>query len=135
MDSPPLVEQRASRSRCPEPRAQSAGAIGDAARPATSRPPGTASRSSRPTPPASHCHRPAGSLDLDHILEHASGGKTSTDNLAPLCRRHHRAKTFTSWSYLRLGPAEHLWTSPHGYRFLTGPDGTTDLSVQLRDTG
>ena len=75
-----------------------------------------------------YCERPSANLDLDHIREHADGGPTSSTNLAPLCRIHHRVKTFTPWTYQRLGPGRYLWTSPHGHRFLTGPDGTIDLS-------
>ncbi|HEY0889720.1 MAG TPA: HNH endonuclease signature motif containing protein, partial [Nocardioides sp.] len=82
-----------------------------------------------------HCDRPAHSLDLDHIHPHATGGATASDNLAPLCRRHHRTKTHTAWTYTRLGPAEHLWTSPHGHQFLTDRHTTRDVSPDLRDTG
>ena len=81
------------------------------------------------------CHRPADNLDLDHILAHADGGETSTHNLAPLCRRHHRAKTHGGWRYLRLGPGEHLWTSPHGYRWITDPDGTLEAPPGGLSTG
>ena len=82
-----------------------------------------------------HCDRPADNLDLDHILEYLRNGRTASDNLAPLCRGHHRAKTFADWSYVRLGPAEYLWTSPHGYRFVTDRNSTRDVSPDLRDTG
>jgi len=82
-----------------------------------------------------HCGRPADNLDLDHITEHAQGGPTDSDNLAPLCRRHHRAKTFSAWHYVRLGPGEYLWTSPHGYQWVKDQDGTRDVSRDLRDTG
>jgi len=75
-----------------------------------------------------HCTRAADNLDLDHIIEHNRGGPTSSDNLAPLCRRHHRAKTHTSWTYTRLSDGEYLWRSPHGYAFVTDPDGTRDVS-------
>lgn len=75
-----------------------------------------------------HCDRPADNLDLDHIVEYARGGPTSSDNLAPLCRRHHRAKTHDAWTYTRLGPGEHLWTSPHRYRFIKDTDGTHDVT-------
>jgi hypothetical protein len=88
-----------------------------------------------PTCAFPHCGRPADTLDLDHIVEYAKGGPTSSENLAPACRRHHRAKTHGGWSYLRLGPGEYLWTSPHGYRWITDADGTRDVSEDLRDTG
>lgn len=78
-----------------------------------------------------HCTRAADNLDLDHIVEHNRGGPTSSDNLAPLCRRHHRAKTHTAWSYTRLADGEYLWRSPHGYVFVTDPDGTRDVSPDV----
>jgi hypothetical protein len=78
-----------------------------------------------------HCTRPAERLDLDHIRPYAAGGKTETDNLAPLCRRHHRAKTHGGWIYHRLAATEYLWTSPHGYQWITDPDGTRSVT----DTG
>ena len=45
-------------------------------------------------------------------------------NLAPLCRRHHRAKTFTGWTYQRNRDGTYTWTSPHGHTWTVGPDGT-----------
>jgi HNH endonuclease len=52
-----------------------------------------------------HCTRPASACDSDHIEPYDEGGSTSTANLAPLCRRHHRLKTHAGWSYQRTGPA------------------------------
>ncbi len=40
-----------------------------------------------------HCTRPAQRCDTDHVVAYADGGSTSSENTAPLCRRHHRAKT------------------------------------------
>ena len=90
-------------------------------------------RYQRPTCAFPHCHRPAGSSDLDHTVEWTDTGppgQTSTDNLAPLCRKHHRAKTHPSpagpsWHYRRLSAGTWLWTSPMGRRYLVHPDGTT----------
>lgn len=59
-----------------------------------------------------HCHRPADNLDLDHIKPHAEGDATTTGNLAPLCRRHHRAKTHADWTYLQLAPANTSGPAP-----------------------
>ncbi|GAA5141095.1 hypothetical protein GCM10023340_02250 [Nocardioides marinquilinus] len=53
-------------------------------------------------------------VDLDHIHPHEAGGPTSTSNLAPLCRRHHRAKTHSRWRYRMLEPGLYEWTSPTG---------------------
>ena len=90
-----------------------------------------------------HCTRTSARVDLDHIEEYVPPdqggppGQTATDTLAPLCRRHHRAKTHPSpastssttvaWAYHQLTPTTWLWTSPHGLRFLVHPDGTTEL--------
>ncbi|WP_300386970.1 HNH endonuclease signature motif containing protein [uncultured Nocardioides sp.] len=84
-----------------------------------------------------HCTRTSARTDLDHIDEYVPPdqggppGQTATDTLAPLCRRHHRAKTHPSpdgqWDYHQLTPTTWLWTSPHDLRFLVHPDGTTTL--------
>ena len=84
------------------------------------------------------CTRPARSCDPDdpddhpcdhdHVIPRARGGPTCTCNIAALCRRHHRLKTHTAWSYVVIDPGTYLWTSPHGYQFLRDPDGTLDVS-------
>ncbi|CAB4745822.1 unannotated protein [freshwater metagenome] len=82
-----------------------------------------------------HCNRPAETADLDHTIEYSDTGppgQTSTDNLAPLCRHDHRAKTHPSpagrpWRVTGLSPGHWLWTSPHGQHYLVHPDGTTPL--------
>ncbi len=72
------------------------------------------------------CSRPAEGCDQDHRVPWPHG-PTSTDNTAPLCRRHHRHKTHHGWSYVALFPGTYLWTSPHGLRYLRGPQGTAAL--------
>ncbi len=94
-------------------------------------------RLKRPTCVFPHCTRTSTRTDLDHIDEYVPPdcggppGQTATDRLAPLCRRHHRAKTHPSpdgqWDYVQLTPTTWLWTSPHSLRFLVHPDGTTTL--------
>lgn len=78
------------------------------------------------------CSRPARGCDTDHVVAFAAGGATASDNLAALCRRHHRLKTFGSWSYTALEPGAYLWSSPHGLQFLRDHSGTTDVSHQRR---
>ncbi|QBX56488.1 HNH endonuclease [Nocardioides seonyuensis] len=79
------------------------------------------------------CSHPARHADLDHIEPYAdpdeSGppGQTRPDNLAPLCRRHHRAKTAGGWSYQRTAPGTYLWTGPAGLTALVTPTGTITL--------
>ncbi len=75
------------------------------------------------------CTRPAEACDLDHVIPYAEGGTTSSDNIATLCRRHHRLKTHHSgWGYTVLEPGCYLWSSPHGYQFLRDHRGTTDVT-------
>ena len=75
------------------------------------------------------CTRPAESCDLDHVIPYGEGGSTSSDNIANLCRRHHRLKTHHSgWGYTVLEPGCYLWSSPHGYQFLRDHRGTTDVT-------
>lgn len=50
------------------------------------------------------CTRRAVDDDLDHTdtfnrSHPEQGGATTAENLRPLCRHHHRLKTFTDWSY------------------------------------
>ena len=59
------------------------------------------------------CAAPARTCDLDHVIPWPLGD-TSADNLGPLSRRCHRAKTFGGW---QVQPAPHgivTWTSPLG---------------------
>lgn len=63
------------------------------------------------------CARPAAGCDLDHRVAHDSGGATATDNLHPLCRRHHRTKTHAGWTYTNPAPGLYTWTSPTGLTF------------------
>jgi hypothetical protein len=75
-----------------------------------------------------YCGRDARSCDLDHIEPWDDGGTTTTDNVAALCRRHHRLKTHgAGCSYRMLHPGTYLWTTPHGQRVLRDPSGTYSL--------
>ena len=79
------------------------------------------------------CTRPARGCDIDHVIPHdpdadAEGrpqpGLTQTDNLAALCRFHHRLKTHTSWRYRTTEPGVFEWTSPHGHHYRRDRTGT-----------
>ncbi|MGH3371398.1 MAG: HNH endonuclease signature motif containing protein, partial [Nocardioidaceae bacterium] len=68
--------------------------------------------------------------DLDHVVPYADTGppgQTSTDNLGPLTRLHHRAKTHGGWDYQLLPDGAYHWTSPHGARYRVDHDGTTRI--------
>ena len=78
------------------------------------------------------CGRNARNCDLDHVVpfdhQHPDrGGTTSTDNLAALCRRHHRLKTHGRWRYEMTAPGVYVWTSPHGHQFLRDHTGSQPL--------
>jgi hypothetical protein len=82
------------------------------------------------------CARPARGCDVDHVVEYdhdaeAEGrpqpGPTRTDNLACLCRFHHRLKTHSGWRYAMVENGVFEWTSPHGHRYRRDHTGTTDL--------
>lgn len=80
------------------------------------------------------CTRPAWGADLDHIKPRAAGGATTSENLAALCRRHHRLKTHHSgWSYTQLDPGTYQWRSPHGYHYLRDQDGTSGVATRKRE--
>ena len=78
------------------------------------------------------CGRNARRGDLDHVIaydhQHPDrGGTTATDNLAPLCRRHHRLKTKGRWRYRMTQPGAFVWTSPHGHQYLRDHTGSQPL--------
>lgn len=66
------------------------------------------------------CTRDSRACDLDHIeafIDPGDGGppgQTGLANLAPLCRRHHRAKTHGGFTYRRLPDGSYRWTLPSG---------------------
>ncbi|MCD6640514.1 MAG: HNH endonuclease, partial [Nocardioides sp.] len=88
------------------------------------------------------CTQPARACDLDHVIAYdhdadtegrPQSGPTSTANLIPLCRRHHRLKTHTGWRVAMPEPGRVTWTSPHGHQFHVDGGGTTaDPSTQPR---
>jgi hypothetical protein len=95
-----------------------------------------------PCCPFPWCNNLSRTKDIDHITpfrlhrgpddEQAAGppeGQTSTDNLAGLCRRHHRLKTHGGWTYTSPGPGTYLWRSPQGEHYLVDPSGTTPLGT------
>ena len=78
------------------------------------------------------CTRSARSCDHDHIEPYDRGGPTCSDNIAPLCRKHHRLKTHGGWTYTPIEAGTFLWTSPHGYTYLRDRSGTLDVSRDRR---
>lgn len=68
------------------------------------------------------CSRRAAGCDLDHTRDWAAGGATRHDNLAHLCRKHHRLKHHTEWRMSQMPSGDIRWTSPAGHVHVTTPD-------------
>ncbi|MCT1434628.1 HNH endonuclease, partial [Dietzia maris] len=74
------------------------------------------------------CAIPAEACDLDHVVpfDHADpqrGGHTIEANLAAMCRRHHRFKTFSDWIYDLHPDGTLIVRTPDGSTMLTRPSG------------
>ncbi|MCT1638334.1 HNH endonuclease [Dietzia cinnamea] len=74
------------------------------------------------------CAVPADDCDLDHVVpfnhaDPANGGHTVESNLVSQCRRHHRFKTFSDWTYQLQPDGTLIVTTPDGATMLTRPDG------------
>ena len=54
----------------------------------------------------------SGTLEPWRACRVAAGGTTCSCNIAPLCRRHHRLKTHTSWTYTTIDPGTYLLDQP-----------------------
>ncbi|MAS56731.1 MAG: hypothetical protein CMJ44_19280, partial [Pimelobacter sp.] len=55
---------------------------------------------------------------------------------ALLCRRHHRTKTFSPWTYDTPQPGVYDWTSPTGSRFRVTRSrrhGRLPITTQIHD--
>jgi hypothetical protein len=67
------------------------------------------------------CRRPARKCDLDHVIPYDDGGRTCQCGLAPLCRRHRRAKQAEGWMLSQPTPGVLVWLTPAGRRYTTLP--------------
>ncbi|MEH3154096.1 MAG: DUF222 domain-containing protein [Gordonia paraffinivorans] len=87
------------------------------------------------------CSAPAWSVDLDHTdpFDHRDpdrGGKTSRTNLKPLCRFHHRIKTFDKrWRDYQSPLGEAFFQSPTGHMFLGNAYTAVDIFPALGPPG
>jgi hypothetical protein len=70
------------------------------------------------------CGMPASRCEVDHTTAWEHGGETALDNLAPLCRGHHKVKHHGGWRLRQVpgsgGAVE--WTSPAGRRYVVEPE-------------
>ncbi|WP_162244501.1 HNH endonuclease, partial [Marmoricola sp. Leaf446] len=76
--------------------------------------------------------------DLDHVVpylapsEGGPPGQTTAANLAPLCRRHHNAKTHGGWDYERRTDGSYTWTSPTQHPYDVIPVRRAPLAAPAR---
>jgi hypothetical protein len=76
------------------------------------------------------CTRDARHCDLDHVIAYDENGppdQTRPENLAPLCRRHHRGKTSGRWRYRRNRDGTYTWHSPTGRTYLVTDSATSTI--------
>ncbi|MEQ4205177.1 DUF222 domain-containing protein [Actinopolymorpha sp. B9G3] len=80
------------------------------------------------------CSRPAVACDLDHTIEHRLGGPSCLCNMAPLCRRHHRAKHQAGWWWTQNRPGHLTTQSPLGHTYTVDPEPppTADPTEPIR---
>ncbi|WP_163506703.1 HNH endonuclease signature motif containing protein [Fodinicola acaciae] len=64
------------------------------------------------------CNRPARSCEPDHTVPFPDG-PTSADNLKPLCKYHHEAKTHHGWDVTQV---TYAWTSPLGRTYVVSTE-------------
>ncbi|KQP54674.1 HNH endonuclease signature motif containing protein [Agreia sp. Leaf283] len=69
------------------------------------------------------CTVPSEQADMDHTEDHAYGGGTIPENLAPLSAGHHRAKHHTRWQFVQNGDDTLTATSPAGHIYTVRPEG------------
>ncbi|WP_299573142.1 HNH endonuclease signature motif containing protein [uncultured Williamsia sp.] len=87
------------------------------------------------------CSAPAWNVDLDHTdpFDHRDpghGGQTTRANLKPLCRFHHRTKTFNrAWRDYQSPLGEAFFQSPTGHMFLGNAYTALDIFPALGPPG
>ena len=67
------------------------------------------------------CDRAAANSDVDHTVDWQHDGATRHDNLAHLCRPHHRLKHNTDWRVNHAGGGALEWEAPSGRTYRTEP--------------
>jgi hypothetical protein len=81
------------------------------------------------------CRRPAARCDQDHTVPYDQGVRTCECNLAPLCRRHHRAKQVQGWLLDQPEPGVLAWTLPHGRSYQVQPPAYPGDGADRRGPG
>ena len=74
------------------------------------------------------CSTTAQQCDLDHLIPHPTG-RTTANNLGPVSRRCHNAKTYGGWTLTPHPDGSVTWTSPLG-RSTTRPSRNTPADLR-----
>ena len=85
-----------------------------------STPPGRARIARHQTCRVPGCRTPAHRCDLDHNVAFdavACRGSTSSANLGPKCRPHHRLKGYPGWSVTQYTDGTIIWATPSGHTY------------------
>ena len=67
------------------------------------------------------CRRAARRCDFEHAIPWDQGGRTCACNTGPVCRHHHQAKQSPGWRLDQHEPGHHIWTTPSGRSYTSGP--------------
>ena len=89
-----------------------------------------------PTEPFPFSQRDSHGLDLHHTIAYQPGkpGQTAVENLAPLSRKVHRAKTAGYWVMHQPEPGRIEWRSPLGYDVTPfGTERCQPIHIDLND--
>jgi hypothetical protein len=78
------------------------------------------------------CSVPSNSCDLDHRVPYPQG-PTTADNLAPLCRGHHRLKHEGGWTLLK-NDRGYLWINPAGIEYTKQPEPIAEPEPTIKAT-
>jgi Domain of unknown function (DUF222)/HNH endonuclease len=90
-------------------------------------------RAQYPTCAFPGCRRSSRTCELDHRVAWQDGGPTSTENLQPLCRRHH-VKHDAGWHVWRSTDHTTHWRSPTGRHHQTQPERPPQDTTMINST-
>jgi len=75
------------------------------------------------------CARNARRCEPDHVIPYNRGGPTTPQNLASLCKHHHRVKHDAGWALTMTRDGNCTWTDPHHRQYATHPVNHHELAA------